>query len=187
MAIKYKHSNAYSMYFLTCTCYQWIQLFELTDSYDCVYRWFNYLTEGKIAKVIAYVIMPNHFHCILYFMGEEFDLNKIVSNAKRFMAYELISRLKITGRTGLLERLSVGLTEREINKKQKHRVFENSFDAKPIYSEPFLHQKLDYIHHNPVSGKWHLVNDYTQYVHSSAAFYDLNESAHFIPVHYLDI
>jgi hypothetical protein len=33
---------------------------------------------------------------------------------------------------------------------------------------------LNYIHHNPVSGKWNLVNDYTDYEHSSVSFYDLN-------------
>ena len=34
-------------------------------------------------------------------------------------------------------------------------------------------QKFNYIHHNPVSGKWNLVSDYTDYEHSSASFYEL--------------
>jgi len=187
MAIQYKHSNVYPMYYLTCTCYPWIPLFELTDSYDSVYRWFDYLQNKKIARVVAYVIMANHFHGILYFIQEKFDLNKIVSNAKRFMAYQIIQRQKATGRIDLLEYLSAGLTERELSKKQRHRVFENSFDAKPIFSESFLHQKLDYIHYNPVSGKWNLAEDYVQYEHSSASFYELDKVIHFKTTHYNDL
>jgi hypothetical protein len=38
-----------------------------------------------------------------------------------------------------------------------------------------IEQKLDYIHHNPVKGKWKLVDDFTDYHHSSAAFYELGK------------
>ena len=64
-------------------------------------------------------------------------------------------------------------SEKEIAKGQKHKVFEISFDAKEIYSLDFLHQKIDYIHYNPVNGKWNLCTEFTDYEHSSAAFYEL--------------
>jgi hypothetical protein len=51
-------------------------------------------------------------------------------------------------------------------------VFEESFDAKECYTEEFIFQKLHYMHHNPVSKKWNLVNDFTDYEHSSASFYE---------------
>ena len=38
--------------------------------------------------------MPNHFHAILYFPQSGYDLNKIIGNGKRFIAYEIIERLK---------------------------------------------------------------------------------------------
>ncbi len=82
VAIKYKHSDTYSMYYCTFTCYQWISLFELTDSYDLVYKWFLYLRQKKIADSVAYIIMPNHLHFILYFANAGFNLNKAISNAK---------------------------------------------------------------------------------------------------------
>ena len=34
---------------------------------------------------------------------------------------------------------------------------------------------LDYIHGNPVQGKWSLVNDFVEYPYSSARFYELGE------------
>ena len=46
----------------------------------------------------------------------------------------------------------------------------------------FLYQKLDYIHHNPVSGKWNLCNEFTDYAHSSAAFYVLNRPHVFVEI-----
>ena len=128
--------------------------------------------------------MPNHFHLIVHFRETKFDLNRVVSNAKRFMAYELIKRLEYMGMKDLLLLLQESLTERERTKGQKHRVFEESFDAKPIYSQPFLMQKLEYIHLNPVRGKWRLVDDFRDYQHSSASYYELGIVKLFEPVHY---
>ena len=158
MAVKYKHSDVYSMYFCTFTCYEWMNLFELTNSYDLVYSWFNILKKGKV-EVLGYVIMPNHVHCILYFPDEGFDLNKILSNGKRFMACEIINRLQKANDKNTLMILQDALTDRERKKKQLHKVFKDSFDAKAIFSEKFLIQKLSYIHFNSVKGKWKLAKD----------------------------
>ncbi len=52
-----------------------------------------------------------------------------------------------------------------------------------------IEQKLNYIHHNPISGKWALTNDFTNYPHSSAAFYvyECDEKSHAEIVHYKDL
>jgi hypothetical protein len=42
-------------------------------------------------------------------------------------------------------------------------------------------KKLNYIHRNPISGKWNLVNDYTDYEHSSASFYELGVVKNYKP------
>src|SRR5690606_10686755 len=103
------------------------------------------------SEIIAYVIMPNHMHCVLYFKKAGFNLNKIISNGKRFMAYEIIRRLEEKEENITLKLLSESVTEREKKKGQLHNVFKDSFDAKAILSDNFLHQKIDYIHYNPVS------------------------------------
>ncbi len=158
-------------------------LFEQTKSYDLVYNWFHILRDYKI-DTIAYVIMPNHVHCILYFPDAGFNLNKLLSNGKRFMAYKIVDRLKFANEITTLQILQDALTEREKKKKQLHRVFKDSFDAKAIFSEKFLIQKLNYIHHNPVSGKWNLTADFVSYEHSSASFYEEGTIKHFEPKHY---
>ena len=174
------------MYFCTFTCYNWLNLIEQTNSYDLVYNWFGVLNEKSI-DVIAYVIMPNHVHCILNFQEDDFNLNKILSNGKRFIAYKIVERLKEDGDASTLKILEEALTLREKNKGSKHKVFKDSFDAKPIISEKFLLQKLNYIHFNPVAGKWNLASDYTLYDHSSASFYENGTSKFFKPKHYMEV
>ena len=49
----------------------------------------------------------------------------------------------------------------------------DAFDAKPCFTQKMIEQKLDYIHRNPVSGRWNLVDDYVKYEHSSACFYNI--------------
>ena len=174
------------MYFCTFTCYEWLPLIETTNSYDLFYDWFNLLRMENI-ETVAYVIMPTHFHNILYFPEAGFDLNTIIGNAKRFMAYEIVNRLQRIQDANILQHLKSAVTAREKKKGQVHKVFKDSFDAKAIYSEKFLMQKLKYIHHNPISGKWNLAKDFVSYEHSSASFYEENIGRHFLPKHFRDI
>ena len=187
MAIKFKHDCTFSTYFITFTCIDWIPLFETTNSYDTVYKWFGILKEAFGADVIAYVIMPNHVHVLLHFQKEGFNLNTIVGNGKRFMAYEIIDRLEKMGNSGQLQQLQKKLTDCERKKGQLHKVFISSFDAKPIFSQRFLLQKINYIHMNPVSGKWNLAADFIAYRHSSASFYERQQVQYFKPLHYMDL
>jgi REP element-mobilizing transposase RayT len=156
MPTRTTHGTQPALYYITFTCYQWLPLFELVNGYNVVYNWFDYLKNTCGIKTTSYVIMPNHVHCILFFPDENYDLNKIVGNGKRFMAYEIIKRLKEKQSNSVLLQLKEGLTEKDLKKNQLHKVFEGSFDAKPLYHRAFLLQKINYIHLNPVRGKWKL-------------------------------
>ena len=186
MAVKYKHSEEFTTYFVTFTCYKWISLVEITNSYDIVYNWFKILQVDGI-DIVGYVIMPNHIHLIIHFPSPGYNLNKIISTAKRFMTYEIVNRLESSTNHKVLQDLRSNLTQKEINKGQKHKVFKDSFDAKPIYADKFLFQKLEYTHGNPVNRKWTLAKENVSYEHSSASFYELNEVKHFSPKHYKDL
>ncbi len=187
MPVRKQHSNEAVLYFITYTCYEWLPLFELTNSYDLVYKWFQYLKENKGIQVTAYVIMPNHLHVILFFPNKDYKLNTSIANAKRFMAYDIIERLQVQNNQLLLQQLSSAVPAKERAKGQLHKVFNGSFDAKAIDNEAFFLQKLQYIHLNPVRGKYQLVKDWREYEHSSAGFYELQQVRHFTPVHYKDL
>lgn len=168
-------------YFCTFTCVQWLPLFEITNLYDHIYQWFNLLVKAE-NQVTGFVIMPNHVHLLLHVKDSETTVNKILGNGKRFMAYEIVKRLKAHNRVDLLSILSENVSPEERSRKKKHRVFEPSSDIKLCYTEKFVKQKLEYIHANPISGKWNLAMSMVDYFHSSAAFYELNNSHPYIKI-----
>jgi REP element-mobilizing transposase RayT len=182
MAIRKQHPLTQNTWFVTFTCYNWLPLFENTKSYDVVYKWLKLIDTKYQIKTLAFVIMPNHVHLILHLPTDKLNLNTIIGNAKRFIAYDFVKRLGEQNETGLLSQLADACSDKEKAKGQKHKGFQLSFDAKEIYSLPFFHQKLDYIHHNPVSGKWKLCHEYTDYPHSSAAFYVDNKPHEFVSI-----
>ncbi len=97
MCVRTTNSSEAAFYCITFTGYQWLPLFELCNVYDLVYKWFDFLKEKYSIKTTAYTIIANHVHCILFFPDEHYNLNKIISNGKRFMAYELIKRAEEKG------------------------------------------------------------------------------------------
>lgn len=186
MSVRTKTSDEDKLFYVTFTCFDWLPLIKVTDSYDLVYKWFEYI-ERKGVEVIGYVIMPNHLHCMLNFPTKGFSLGKIVGNAKRFMAYEIVKRLGLNGEQELLEILSDSLTETQKMKGQLHNVFRDNYDAKAIRSERFLKQKLRYMHLNPIRGRWRLTDDWRTYPHSSAGFYEFGKPGYYKPVHFYEL
>ncbi len=53
MAVKTTVDYAEGMYFITITCQDWLPLFEITNSYDTAYKWFDYLkTKGHHVRAM---------------------------------------------------------------------------------------------------------------------------------------
>lgn len=113
--------------------------------------------------------MPSHVHAVIAFSNTGKSINSIVSNGKRFIAYDLVKRLSEQNSSLLLSELS-SLNNTEIKECKLHNVFETSFDWKECRTEKFIQQKLDYIHFNPCKGNL-LVELPEQYEHSSAKYY----------------
>lgn len=115
--------------------------------------------------------MPNHIHMVVAFSNTGKSVNSCISTMKRFLAYELVKRLKYQQQTNLLGILEQGVQSTDKKKGKLHEVWEPSFDIKPLYTNAYIVQKLEYIHNNPCSGKWQLAENPASYVHSSASFY----------------
>ena len=186
MSIKLTQKETVQTYFCTFTCLHWLHLFQITDLYNGIYQWFNILLE-KGNEIEGFIIMPNHLH-ILAFVNTKQNINTMLANGKRFLAYEIVKRLKNQNQKDILKELELAVTPKERQRMKKHRVFEASSDIKPCYTEYFLLQKLNYIHNNPVTGKWKLASLPELYPHSSAAYYLLNQPHKSIAfTHYKDV
>ncbi|WP_420580096.1 transposase [Reichenbachiella sp.] len=179
------HIERDTFFFITFTCYKWLNLFAETNIYDYLPFWFEKLRK-KGCNLCGYVIMPNHFHLLLHVNSEVKNLSLVIAESKRFLAYEIVKRLKENGKVRLLDVLKAGVTAKEKEKGKKHQVFRLSFDAKPIDSSE-VGRVLDYIHLNPVSKKWRIVEDYTDYPHSSAGFYECGKKAKYSLVDFREL
>ena len=156
MSIKTKHTNQNVAYFVTFTCHKWLPLIEKSNTYHSFLKWFDYLNSIDI-KTLGFVIMPNHFHGIFYIPEySKRNINTIVANGKRFIAYDIVKNLERNKNEELLNILFDSTSKSEKKSGKKHKVFKTSFDCKEIYHKKMLETKLDYIHKNPCSGKWNL-------------------------------
>jgi len=147
---------------------------------------FNYLKE-KGHYITGYVPiaigMPNHIHSLIAFSKTEKNINKIIGNGKRFLAYEIIKRLKHTSNISILNQLAEAVEITDRKRGKLHEVFEDSFDIKECTTQKFINQKLNYIHNNPCSGKWMLADCPQNYLHSSAKFYFIGKHGIFPVTH----
>ncbi len=167
------------IYFITFTCVDWIPLIGITNSYSSIYSWFDTLAS-KGHFITAYVIMPNHLHMLLYFAGDQQSLNTIIGNGKRFLAYDIVKRLIQQKQEPLLLRLSHAVLPNERKRGKIHEVWKSAFDAKPCRTENFILQKLHYIHNNPCSLRWKLVDSPEKYSHGSASFYYVGRNGSYV-------
>ncbi len=191
------------MYFITITplrrgrlCSRWLNLFELCDGYDAVYKCrvrpviragFDHL-KNKGHYITGYVIMPNHLHALIAFRNTSGkSINSIIGNGKRFMVYDIVASLKEMRQDELLTQLTSYVNTTDKQRGKLHEVFEPSFDAKECYTDAFIEQKLNYIHENPNRGTWKLVNQVWEYPHSSAKFCLTGEQGQYAVTSYMEL
>ena len=187
MTVRKNQSYSSGTYFITFTCYNWLPLIEIADAYDEVYKQFTILrSEGH--EINGYVIMPNHVHLLIRFntMDEhEGYINKRIGNMKRFLAYAIIEKLKAKNAFSILRKLEDAVSKVGLHRNKKHQIFEPSFDCKHCYTENMILAKLEYMHNNPIKGKWNLAPDTISYKHSSALYYLTGIQGNYFVDHFL--
>lgn len=71
-------------------------------------------------------------------------------------------------------------------KEREYRVWQRDPLAVPMDSRIKVEQKLDYIHNNPLSERWSLVDRPENYYWSSAQFYETGEDQFGFLTHYME-
>ncbi len=143
---RYRIFPGVNVYFVTFTIVEWLPVFieertckVLTDS-------LNFCIHNKYLRVNAYVLMPNHFHAIVF--DSDFESARLKHTLDDFRKY--------TGRN-LLDDCdshfspSYGEVFRRAAGDDRHRRFwQPTQHPEGIVSEKFWQQKVNYIHENPV-------------------------------------
>jgi REP element-mobilizing transposase RayT len=156
---RYKIVDAEYPHFLTPTIKDWYPLFARPEIVAIVLNSLKYLQkEGLI--IYAYVIMENHMHLVA-------KSNRLEDDIQRFKAHtglEIVKQLKMYNQ-GVLHGFSFinNLTRSE------HKIWESGNHPVMIQNEEMMHQKIEYIHANPVRRGY--VDEATDWRYSSARNY----------------
>ncbi len=71
-------------------------------------------------------------------------------------------------------------------KDRKYQFWERNPLTSRLPSEELIVQKINYIHANPIRGKWNLCKEFTDYKYSSASFYYSESKEWDFLTHYAD-
>ena len=167
------------LYFFTATIHRWIPILQEDYPKQVILESLKFLIAEGAIKLSAYVIMPNHIHLII----------KPLNNPKYQNAQ--LSFMRYTGQKikfYLLDQNDSVINQFLVNKKDRvYQIWQRNPQATELYSRSVVEQKLDYIHRNPVKGKWKLANTDMDYEYSSIKFYEEDEMALPFLTHYMDL
>jgi putative transposase len=170
--------HTHHIQFFTATCYHWLPLLSNNFSKQIIIDSMDYLVAKKRTRIFGFIIMPNHIH-LIWKLGDNEAKGTVQRDFLKFTAQQIKFYLIKTS-PNLLERCAVHLKDR------KYQIWQRNALSVDLWSRETVEQKLDYIHANPVSGKWNLANEFTDYMYSSARFYEDNESEFKFLRHYME-
>jgi len=152
------------LYFYTATIYKWKPLIKEFNLEPVITQSLNYLCRKEFIKVYGFFIMPNHVHFIWELLQNNRKESPVASFMK-FTAHQFQNTLE--------ENAPHILNEYKVDwHSRNHNFWQPKADWFLLNKVSTIEQKLNYIHLNPMRGKWSLVNDPTEYYYSSCRFYE---------------
>jgi len=168
MSTGYQIKDQEALHYLTMQVVDWIDIFTRKAYRDLVLESISYCRQNKGLQVFGYVIMSNHVHLICN--SPDGKLSDTIRDLKKFTSRKLIEVIQ-TGNESrkewMLDRL--GFTGRKNSRNQDFQVWTHENHAIVLYSNPFIHEKLTYLHNNPVRAG--IVERPEEYLYSSARNY----------------
>jgi putative transposase len=140
----YKFTENTRPFFLTCSVVNWIPLFSNTEMATIVLESLQYLQRNNRITLYAYVLMENHLHLI----ASAEDLSKEIHDFKSFSAHKIIERLEADKSQFLLDQFRIHKLAHK--KNRTYQVWQEGSHPELIKNPAVMHQKMQYIHHNPV-------------------------------------
>ncbi|MDY6873671.1 MAG: transposase [Chloroflexota bacterium] len=163
------------LYFVTFTIIDWLPIFINPEPVGIINESMRYCINNKGLRIHAYVIMPNHVHLIVYDANCDNDnLGKTLTNLRKFTGKNLANIIDNT----LAKSLSSVIRSKTLTDRIR-QVWQRGWHAEGLVSDTFLHQKMTYIHENPVRKGFVKLPEH--WIHSSAAYW-INEGEGEIPI-----
>jgi putative transposase len=142
---RYRISDDGAVYFVTMSVVEWLPVFISGEPCRILNECLNFCNERKGLKTNAYVIMPTHFHAIVFL--DRFDpeaLKAALTDFRKFTGRRLAeycgSRLPPCFSEVLL---------RSSGADRDRRFWQPTLHPERIETEAFYNQKQRYLHDNP--------------------------------------
>jgi putative transposase len=150
------------IYFWTATIHNWCRLLENDIEKQIIIDSLRTLSDRGLITVYGFVVMPNHIH-LIWQLNDINGKETAKGSFMKFTAHEFKKRLKATN----------GLESYKVEAANKsYQFWQRDSLAIEIWNRTVAEQKLNYMHNNPISGKWQLSKDDISYQYSSARFYE---------------
>jgi putative transposase len=163
MRTRYKIIEVDQIFFITSTIIEWIPIFTRKPYIDILINSLDFCRQNKGLKLYGYVIMDNHVHLVV--SGD--NLSNIIKDFKRHTAREIIKLAQKEDKNWLLNQFK--FYRQKFKSASDYQVWQEGFHPQQIISEKMLHQKIEYIHNNPVRAG--LVEKPQDWIYSSAKNY----------------
>lgn len=141
---RYKLHEPWYPYLLTSSFVHGLPLFSIPEIALFVIGAIKHHQSQNGLKVYAWCIMENHFHLI----AEYEDLKMCMQSIKSYTAKQILDLLKSKNNQLYLKQLSY--SRKRGKKESAYQVWQEGYHPKQISTEKMLHQKINYVHFNPV-------------------------------------
>ena len=169
MSDKYKIWEDNKAYFLTMTVVNWIDVFSRKNHKMLLVDSLKYCQQNKGLAIFGWCLMTNHLHLIARADGEP-TLSEILRDFKKYTSKKIVQQIidePESRRKWLLSDFEYA--GRYLKRIKNFKFWQDGNHAEVIYSAKFFHQKLNYIHKNPVKAM--IVEYPEEYLFSSARNY----------------
>ncbi|MBA3674961.1 MAG: transposase [Chitinophagaceae bacterium] len=169
MSRKYKFHDNDKLYFISFAVISWVDLFIRNEYKEIIIRSFLHCVQHKSMELYAYCIMTSHVHMIIGSRGNL--MQNIIRVLKRHTSEslhkEIIQHLTESRKEWILAMMTEAGTKNSNN--VSFQLWQQHSQPVELNSPKILHQKLNYIHHNPVAAGF--VDKEEDWLYSSARNY----------------
>ena len=159
------------MYFISFTTVYWIDLFIRNEYKTILLESFRYCQTNKDLEIYGWCIMTSHVHMIIGSKGHPLD--KIVGELKSFTSRSLRKAIAQHPEESRREWMTLMMEKAGTQNSNNHewQLWQQHNKPIEILNPEMFHQKLNYIHRNPVEAGF--VENEEDYLYSSARdFYE---------------
>ncbi len=140
---RYKIVDPAFPHFVTCTVLHWIPVFTRPDTVEIVLASLRFLMKDGL-KVYAYVVLENHLHLVV----QSGDLNRDIARFKSYTSKQLLAYLSKHNVRQILDQLA--FYKKAHKGDRAYQFWQEGCHPEWIQNDEMMHQKVDYVHQNPV-------------------------------------